>query len=253
MRAADGRATTSLVRAGRPIAVLGHRVGLFDDPALVEEVSGAARLALDHERLEAARRAQLEALRASRARIVETGDVERRRLERDLHDGAQQRLVVLALGLLLLRERLGPQAAGRLDTAERELREALEDLRELGRGIYPAVLADEGLAEAVESLAEAGSAPITVGPMPAQRLAPAVEAAAYFLITAIAKRSGSGHLTVSGRLSDGRLVLEIAGDSTSDPDLTDLEDRIGALNGELGVDRTAADRLTVRTEVPCES
>ena len=118
----NGRAVTPLVRGGRPVAVLGHRAALLDDPGLLEEVGTAARLALDHERLQAELRAQLEALRASRARAVETGDAERRRLERDLHDGAQQRLVVLSLGLRLLGDQLGPQASGRVDTAEAELR-----------------------------------------------------------------------------------------------------------------------------------
>ncbi|MDQ6778800.1 MAG: histidine kinase [Actinomycetota bacterium] len=248
-----GRVVTPVVRAGRCVAVLGHRAGLLDDPALVEDVAATARLALDHERLQAERRAQLEALRASRARTVEAGDAERRRLERDLHDGAQQRLVVLALGLRLLRDQLGLHVAARLDAAETELHAALEDLRELGRGIYPAVLADEGLAAAVESLAEAGSAAITVGPMPPQRLAPAVETAAYFLIAAIVKRSGASRLAVSSELSDGWLFVEIVGDGISDADLADLKDRIGALDGELTADRTGAGRLTVRAEVPCES
>jgi signal transduction histidine kinase len=249
----NGRAVTPLVRGGRPVAVLGHRAALVDDPGLLEEVGTAARLALDHERLEAELRAQLEALRASRARAVETGDAERRRLERDLHDGAQQRLVVLSLGLRLLGDQLGPSATGRVDTAEAELHGALEDLRELGRGIYPAVLVDEGLAAALDSLAEEGLTPIVVGPMPSERLAPAVEAAAYFLVAEVLKRSRARGLAVSAELSDGRLVVEIAATGTLDDDLTDLEDRLGALDGELTVERSADDRLAVRAEVPCGS
>ena len=249
----NGRAVTPLVRGGHPVAVLGHRAALLDDPGLLEEVGTAARLALDHERLEAELRAQLQALRASRARAVETGDAERRRLERDLHDGAQQRLVVLSLGLRLLGDQLGPQAAGRVDTAQAELRAALDDLRELGRGIYPAVLADEGLAAALDSLAEEGRVPIVVGPVPPERLAPPVEAAAYFLVAEVLKRSRARRLAVSAELSDGRLVVEIAATGTLEDDLTDLEDRIGALDGELTVERSASDRLAVRAEVPCGS
>jgi signal transduction histidine kinase len=247
----EGRAVTPLVRGGRPVAVLGHRAALLDDPGLLEEVGRAASLALDHERLQAELRAQLEALRASRARAVETGDAERRRLERDLHDGAQQRLVVLSLGLRLLGDKLSPQAAGRVDTAEAELRAALDDLRELGRGIYPAVLVDEGLAAALDSLAEEGQVPIVVGPIPPERFAPPVEAAAYFLVAEVLKRSRASGLAVSGELSDGRLVVELAATGTLEDDLTDLEDRIGALDGELTVERPADDRVTVRAEIPC--
>src|SRR4051812_35038232 len=249
----EGRAVTPLVRGGRPVAVLGHRAALLDDPGLLEEVGTTARLALDHERLEAELRAQLEALRASRARAVETGDAERRRLERDLHDGAQQRLVVLSLGLRLLGDQLGPTAAGRVDTAQAELRGALDDLRELGRGIYPAVLVDEGLAAAIESLTEEGRVPVVVGPIPPERPAPQVEAAAYFLVAEVLKRSRAGDFAVSAELSDGRLIVEIVATGTLEDDLTDLEDRIGALDGELTVERSASDRLAVRAEVPCGS
>ena len=154
----DGRAATPLVRDGRPVALLLHRADLLDNPELVEEVASAARLALENERLQAEARAQLEDLRSSRARIVEAGDAERRRLERDLHDGAQQRLVGLSLALRLLRSRLGSdedgELAARLDEAEAELGEAVAELRELAHGIHPAVLSDEGLAAAIEALAE---------------------------------------------------------------------------------------------------
>jgi len=127
---------TPLVSGGRSVALLAHRPGLLDDPGLVEQIAAAARLALDNERLQAQVRAQLEDLRASRARIVERGDAERRRLERDLHDGAQQRLVSLALSLRLAR--LGGDAdpdVAALEQAEAEVRQALEELRGLARGL----------------------------------------------------------------------------------------------------------------------
>src|SRR3954454_20394862 len=249
----EGRAVTPLVRGGRPVAVLGHRAALLDDPGLLEEVGTAARLALDHERLEAELRAQLEALRASRARAVETGDAERRRLERDLHDGAQQRLVVLSLGLRLLGDKLDRNTRGRLDTAESELKAALEDLRELGRGIYPAVLADEGLAAALDSLAEEAQIPITVGQVAPERVAAPVEAAAYFLVAELVKGSGTTGLTVTTALSETWLIIDIEATGQLENDLAHLEDRIGALDGALTVERSASDRVAVRAEVPCGS
>src|SRR5262245_60367372 len=132
---------TPIVRGGQRVALLSHRPGLLAEPALAEEVAAAARLALENERLQAEAWSQLEDLRASRARIVQSGDAERRRLVRDLHDGAQQRLVTLSLALRLARARLGPGLdpvlAERIDEAEDELRAALADLRELAQGIFP--------------------------------------------------------------------------------------------------------------------
>jgi signal transduction histidine kinase len=241
-----GRAVTPLVRGGRPVAVVVHRAELLDDPALLEDVSAAAGLALDHERLQAQARARLEQLRASRARTVEAGDAERRRLERDLHDGAQQRLVVLSFALRLLRGELVDRAAEQVDAATAELHGAVDELRELARGIYPAVLVDEGLATAIEALAEAGHAPMVVERLPDERFLPAVEAAAYFLVAELAKRGE--RLRVRARRADGRLLVEIDGAASLGDDLVDFEDRIGALDGTLTVDATS-----VRAEIPCGS
>ena len=189
LSALDGRVATPLIRDGRPVALLLHRADLLDNPELVEEVASAARLALENERLQAEARAQLADLRSSRARIIEAGDAERRRLERDLHDGAQQRLVGLSLALRLVRNRLEPddQQRARLDEAEAELHEAVTELRELAHGIHPAVLSDEGLAAAVEALAE--EAPLRIAAVPQQRFAPAVETAAYLLVAEAARRA----------------------------------------------------------------
>jgi signal transduction histidine kinase len=247
----DGRVVTPLARAGRPVAFLIHRSELRDDPGLLEDVGAAASLALDHERLEAEARAQLEQLRAARARTVATGDAERRRLERDLHDGAPQRLVVLSFALRLLRAQLGDAQAERVDAAERELRSALDELRELARGIYPAVLVDEGLATALEALTETGRAPIALDALPDERLTPAVEAAAYFLVAEVVKRGVGARVAVHAGLADGRLTMEIRTAAVLDGDLVDLEDRIGALDGELTVEREQAGQTTVRAEVPC--
>ncbi len=242
---AGGRAVTPLVRGGQPVAVLVHRAELLDDAALLEDVGAAASLALEHERLQAEARGQLERLRASRARTVEAGDAARRRLERDLHDGAQQRLVVLSFALRLLHARVGGDAAGRVEAAEAELRRALHELRELARGIYPAVLVDEGLATALEALAESGPAPIVIAPLPGGRFDPGVEAAVYFLVAEVARR---GPMRVRACRSDDRLLVEVDGAGDLDGDIVDLEDRIGALDGTLVVSRT-----TVRAEIPCGS
>jgi len=194
---------------------LSHRPGLLAEPALAEEVAATARLALDNERLQAEAWSQLEDLRASRARIVQTGDAERRRLVRDLHDGAQQRLVTLSLALRLARTRLGPGVdpalAGRIDEAEDELRAALADLRELAQGIFPVILAEEGLAAAVEALAEA--APLEITALPSERLDSPVEAAAYFVVSEAVRRAAPSTLKVSAARRDSRLVVEVEGDN----------------------------------------
>ena len=143
------RHVTRLLAGGRELAALVHRSGLFEDPALAAEVAAAARLALEHERLNAIRRNQLESLRASRARIVATADAERRLLERDLHDGAQQRLAAVAVGIRLARRQVASgdeRLDAELGAAEDGLREALAELRELAHGLIPSVLAHEGSA-----------------------------------------------------------------------------------------------------------
>jgi signal transduction histidine kinase len=250
---ADGRAVTPLVRGGQPVAILIHRRELVDDPGRLEDVGAAAGLALDRERLQAQTRAQLRQLRASRARTVEAGDSARRRLERDLHDGAQQRLVVLSFALQLLRAELGDDRAGHLDAAEAQLRAALAELRELAHGIYPAVLVDEGLASAIDALAEAGSVPIVIHSLPHKRLAPAVEAGAYFLVAEIVKRPNTEAITVRAIESNGHLRIEIEKAGMLDDHLVDVEDRIGALDGELTILTVRPGHTTVRAELPCAS
>jgi signal transduction histidine kinase len=248
---------TPLVRGGRQVAFLAHRAGLLDDPGLAEEVAAASRLALENERLQAELAAQLQDLRASRTRIIATGDTERRRLERDLHDGAQQRLVSLALSLRLARSKLQPAAdparSSRIDQAEDELRVALGELRELAHGIFPAVLADEGLAAAMEALAENATVPIRITALPEGRLEPAVETAAYFAVAEVVRYSSGSTVTVGATRRDGQLVVEIERDSNAPDDLIDLQDRVGALDGRLQVLHEPGGRVRIRAEIPCES
>ena len=251
-----GGEITPLIMGGHEVARLSHRTGLLADLSLADEVIKAARLALQNERLQAEVRAQLEDFRASRLRIVEASNTERRRLERDLHDGAQQRLVGLALSLRLARSQLGadpaPALLERIADADTELHAALAELRGLAQGIFPAVLDEEGLAAAVEALSEEARTPIEIGELPEERLDPAIEAAAYFLIAEMARRSGATSLTVSAAHPQDRLLVEVVSDSAP-AEIVELEDRLGALDGTLEVSREASGRVRIRAEIPCVS
>ena len=238
------------------MAVLSHAPGLLADEQHVDEVTAASRLALENERLQAEVQARLEELRASRARIVATGDAERKRLERDLHDGAQQRLVGLALSLRLMRSQMSadydPGAAARLDEAEVELRRVITELRVLAHGIFPAVLADEGFAAAVEALAEEGRVPIRIRGLPEGRYPPPVETAAYTVIAEAARTAQNG-LVVEAKLLDDALLVEIESDEDNALDLVALEDRLGALDGSLVVERGENGHVRLLAKLPCES
>ena len=245
-----GQAHTRLMQDGRPVAVIAHRRGVLDDEQLVEEVTAAARLALENERLQAEVRVRLEDLRASRARIVAAGDLERRRLERDLHDGAQQRLVALSLSLRLVRMRA--PGADELARAEQELGSAIDELRELARGIFPTVLEDDGLNAAVHALAEEARVPLRIHDLPEGRFDEALETAA-FTVVAETVRAATGSVAVSGREAHGRLELELEAAGVNGLDVVALEDRLGALDGRLQVAQEAGGATTVRVELPCGS
>jgi signal transduction histidine kinase len=263
----SGETLTPLARGGRTVAVLRHRAGLLDDPGLVQEVAAAARLGMDNERLRAEVLAQVQELQAAQARIVAAGDAERRRLERDLHDGAQQRLVALSLALRLPGRQPGQAPAPRVTTligrADHELRLAIDELRELAHGIYPAVLTDEGLAAAVEALAETSAIPITIGHLPEGRLPAQVEAAGYFLVAGasgfIAALPGSGGASVAAQHEGDRLTIQVSSDTAVQPGqdletaLLDITDRVGALGGQLRARQDPAGSITIRAEIPCGS
>jgi signal transduction histidine kinase len=258
-RAVETRAhaeLTSLVRDGRRVAVLAHEPGLLKDEQLAEEVTAAARLALENERLQAEVAVRIEELRTSRSRIVAAGDAERIRLERNLHDGAQQRLVALSLSLRLLRSQLArdadPRALEALDAADAELDEAIRQLRELAHGIFPSVLADGGLSVAVHALAEDGPVPMTVQDLPDGRFPPTVETAGYAVVAEAARTATQG-IVVRGRRDGDALVLEIETDDVRDLDRQTLEDRLGAIDGRLRVAHRARGGVTIRAELPCES
>jgi PAS domain S-box-containing protein len=204
-----------------------------------------------------------EMLAASRARIVEAGDAERRRLERNLHDGAQQRLVTLALQLRLVESQLDrdpAQARRELDAAGVQLREALEELRELARGIHPAVLTDRGLEPAVAALADRSPVPVHVVAVPDERLSPAVEAAAYYIIaeaiTNVAKYASASHVAVTVRRGEESALVEVVDDGVGGADpaagsgLRGIADRVEALGGRLHVTSPPGEGTTIRAEVP---
>jgi signal transduction histidine kinase len=260
----SSRSFTVLERGGVAVAALIHDRSLENDPTLVAVVAGAAALAIENERLQADVRARLAEVMESRARLVTVADQERRRLERDLHDGAQQRLVALALTLSRAGERVDERSGETrelLADGERQLRKALEELRRLAAGIRPAILSDAGLGAALESLAENAAVPVTLHATVDCRLPDQVEAAAYFavceLLTNAAKHARATSVTVTAHLEDGRLQVEVSDDGAGGAQfgegsgLNGLVDRITALNGDLTLDSPEGGGTRVEFELPC--
>jgi Histidine kinase len=231
-------------------AELFHRPDLLNDPKVVAAIAESARLMLRSERLNVELQARLDDLRGIRGRIVATGDAERRRLERDLHDGAQQRLATLAVSIEVARTRATAERAAILAEAQADVRAALAALREVAHGLVPPVLADEGLGPAVEAFAETADACVLVAePLTAERFAPEVEATAYHVVTEAVRRGGAGDATVRVVHDGGRLMLCV--DTAVPPrQLVDLDDRIGALGGALRVERNGRGARLV-AELPC--
>jgi signal transduction histidine kinase len=260
------RAVTVLGPEHSPVAALLHDPALLERRGLLEAAGAAARLALENERLQAELRAQLAELRASRTRIVQAGDEERRRLERNLHDGAQQRLLSLGLALQLVRAQLGPETNGAvelLSEAEGELRAALDELRDLAHGIHPAILTDQGLPAALRSLAERSKAPVTIAALPEERLGESIEAAAYFLVSEslanCTKYARASMVRVSITRRDGNAVIDIDDNGVGGADPADgtglrgLFDRVQALDGTLRVASPVGEGTHIHAEIPCAS
>jgi signal transduction histidine kinase len=257
------RTATTIEHEGRPLATIVHDVSLAEQGELVRAVGGAASLALENERLDAELRANLHELRASRARIVESADAARRRIERDLHDGAQQQLVAILLALRMARARLDDDpgaAAQMLDATTRDLADAIGELRELARGIHPAVLSDRGLGPALDGLAARLAMPVEIGSMPSERLPESVEAAAYFVVaealTNVARYADATHARIDVTRDDGHVTVAIADDGVGGADpakgsgLRGLADRVAALDGRLEVDSEDGRGTTVRAVIP---
>ena len=272
------RVATVVERNGRPLAALLHDPAL--DPGLVRAAGAAAGMAIENERLHAQVRAQLEEVRASRARIVQASDQERRRIERNLHDGAQQRLLTLSLALHTARRQLAalgtaadPALVATLRGASQELRLAIGELRELARGIHPAILTDAGLGPALGSLAGRAAVPVTLVELPPGRLPGPVEAAAYFVVCEalanLTKHAHAASATVRARLDHdqrtGRLdqeqtaglLVEVCDDGVGGADpargsgLRGLHDRVAAVGGRLEVTSPPGQGTLVRAWLPC--
>ena len=259
-----GKIATTIDNEGTRVAAIVHDADLADERDLVRAVGAAAALTLANERLDAELHARVDELRASRARIVTAGYAERRRLERDLHDGAQQRLMALGINLRLARDRLGsdPESASLLDASLEELNEATRELRELARGIHPAALTDRGLASALNGLAERSPVQVEVSvEIPGERLPSSVESAVYFVVaealTNAARYAQAGNVSVTVARSNGRVDVQVSDDGIGGADPTQgsglrgLSDRVAALDGRLELTSADGDGTTLRARIPC--
>jgi signal transduction histidine kinase len=257
-----GRAITAVTAAGEEVAVLIHDPALLDEPALVESVRATAALVLEIERLGAEVRSQLAEVRASRERIVSAADAERRRIERNLHDGAQQRLVTLSVALGLEASRGGSAAADVLSRAQDEVEEAIAELRDLARGIHPTLLRDEGLEAAVEALARRASIPVTVRGAVQDRLPDQIELGAYFVVsealTNVSKHASATEASVALDQESGVLRVTVTDNGvggtriTAGSGLAGLRDRLDALDAKFAIESRPGHGTTIRAELPCE-
>jgi signal transduction histidine kinase len=258
----SGRGVTRVEREGSLVAMIVHDTLVIDKE--LDSIAAAAAMALENERLDAELRAKVAELRDSRSRMLRVGLEERRRLERDLHDGAQQRLVSMALNMRLARDRIrkDPDGAERLlDEAGAELDAALEELRELARGIHPAVLSDRGLDAALETLARRAPLPVELTRSEHDRLPEAIELAAYFVVaealTNVAKYASATHAKVNVGQTNGRLLVEVADDGVGGADpangtgLRGLADRLAVIEGRLEVNSPPGRGTTIRARIPC--
>jgi signal transduction histidine kinase len=259
----SGRAVTVIHGDGAPLAALVHDGSLNDEPELLDAVSAAAGIALENGRLHAELHARLEELSGSRARVIEAGQKERQRLERNLHDGAQQRLIALSLDLRLLERRLDgdAEARTRIDEARREISLSLDELRDVARGIHPAVVSGHGLAVALESLAARATVPVRLSIELDDRVGERVEVAAYYVVSEslanIGKHAHASSASIGVARADGRLIVEVVDDGVGGADseggsgLRGLADRVEALGGRLRVWTPRGGGTRVRAEMPC--
>src|SRR3954468_10588207 len=259
----SSRAKTLIDHRGAHVALLLHDPVLDDEPALLDAVAAAAGIALENGRLHADLRARLDELRDSRARIVQAGQEERKRLERDLHDGAQQRLVALSLELSLLEQTMHGDAAARrrIDHARGEIARSLEELRDLARGLHPAVVSGHGLEVALEQLAAGAPVPVRLTVDVASRLPECLEVAAFYLIAEslanIGKHAAAASATVTVTRTGDQVVVEVVDDGIGGADaeggsgLRGLADRVECLEGRMRIWSPAGGGTRLRAELPC--
>ena len=249
--AAPGRLVTALMQQDRRVAMVSHAATL---PELEREFGAAIRLGLENERLQAEILFQLGEVRASRARIVEAGDAERRRLERNLHDGAQQRILALSYDIRLAHASAEAEADDRarlfLEQALADVQAGLGELRELAHGIYPAILTEAGLGPALATLADSASIPVELDDAVQDRYPEVVETAAYLMVAEAiedAAGRGAGYAAVTVAHRDGRLTVTVEDDGQCrSASMTEIADRVGALGGILTVEPT-----WMGVEIPC--
>jgi signal transduction histidine kinase len=257
------RATTLIERDGAPVAALIHDPLLEDERELLDAVSAAGGIALENARLQAELQARIQELKGSRGRVIEAEQNERQRLERNLHDGAQQRLVSLSLDLGELEASVkdDPKARARLEEARAEVGRSLEELRDIARGIHPAVLTDHGLAVALESLVKRAAVPVRLTTNLGEELPQSHEVAAYYVVSEslanVGKHAEATSATVDVARSNGDLVVEVIDDgrgragAAAGSGLRGLADRVEALDGSLLVSSPGAGGTSVRAEIPC--
>ena len=261
----DARTARLVEHAGDPAVIVLYDRALASDPRLPETIASALRMGAERGSILRQLRGNLDELRASRARIAEAGDAARRQLERDLHDGAQQRFVVLSMTLASTLRELGerPEASelrATLARATQEVREGLAELRELARGIHPALVTDRGLADAIDSLVARMPIPVEVATAP-DRFPPPVEMTAYYVVcealTNVTRHAGASSAHVSVRREPGALVVEVVDDGSggarpeTGSGLRGIADRVAALDGTLSIESPDGGGTRIRAVLPC--
>jgi signal transduction histidine kinase len=259
--AGDPLVATVIERAGEPVAALLHHPALRDEPELLDSVTAAAGIALENGRLQAELQARLQEVHGSRARVIEAAQAERRRLERNLHDGAQQRLVALSLELRLLEGLpVDPEVRDQLGRLRREVAASLEELRDVAHGIHPAVVTGHGLAVALESVVERTPLPLELDVADLPRLPEAIEVTAYYVVCEglanVGKHARASRCVVDVRLDGEWLVVAVTDDGAGGADpargsgLRGLADRVEALDGRLVVAPAPSGGTSLRAEIP---
>jgi signal transduction histidine kinase len=253
---------TLIDRNGVRVAALLHDLSLVEEPELLQAVTAAASIAVENAQLHVELRARLQELRGSRARVIDAGQKERQRLERNLHDGAQQRLIALSLELSRLEQKEGdPALSVRLHEARREIALSLAELRDVAQGLHPAVLSGHGLEVALESIAAQSPVLVELSVEVDGRLEERIEVAAYYVVSEslvnVAKHAQATTAKVDVVRTNGHLFVEILDDGIGGADtergsgLRGLADRVEALNGRLQVWTPRGGGTRVRAEIPC--
>jgi len=263
LESSPGRSSTAVKRDEQTVAMLVHDSALEDEPRLLASVVSAIGMTIENAQLQVELRARLEELRGSRARILQAEQSERRRLERDLHDGAQQRLIALTLELGELGDRLDgdSEMRTRIDSARQEVTASLAELRDLAHGIHPAAVSDHGLAVALESVATRATVPVEVIGATQDRMPEPVELAAFFIVcealTNVARHAEATSAVVELERKPGVVVVEVRDDGVGGASadtgsgLRGLADRVEALGGRLQVWSPEGRGTRLRAEIPC--